>query len=142
MTAADRDGRRRRETWIPRATLVVLPAAWVALAATLPASADRDVTIDVFCTSGNPVVGVWIESRSGGSWFARRGDAGSATSVRYTFKQKFTDAYQARVGCGGNQQQWGLTVVSSYSDRPYRRLACDDADDARAAANGCRDQTA
>jgi hypothetical protein len=127
--------------WIPRAALIALPTAWIVLAATLPVSADRELTIDVFCTSGNPVVGVWIESRSGASWFAQRGDVGSAMVVRYTFRQKFTDLYQARVGCGGNQQQWGLTVVSSFSDRAYRRLACHDTDGTAARTDGCRDQS-
>jgi hypothetical protein len=142
MTGPDRDAKRRLEAWIPRVALVVLPAAWALLAATLPTSAYRDLTVDVFCTSGNPVVGVWIESRSGGSWFAQRGDTGSAAVVRYTFRQKFTDPYQVRVGCGGNQQQWGLTVASSFSNRAYRRLACNDADAAAAKTGGCRDQSA
>ncbi|MFV2022264.1 hypothetical protein [Micromonospora sp. LOL_023] len=130
----------RVEAWISRAALFVLPAAWIVLAATLPTSAERILTIDVFCTSGNPVVGVWIESRSGGSGFAQRSDSGSTAVVRYTFRQRFADAYQAHVGCGGNQQQWGLPVVSSFSDRTYRRLVCVDIDDAIAEAEGCRDR--
>jgi len=141
MNESDPRARRRLDVWIPRVALIALPTAWIVLAATLPASADRELTIDVFCTSGNPVVGVWIESRSGASWFAQRGDAGSATVVRYTFRQNFTDLYQARVGCGGNQQQWGLTVVSSFSDRAYRRLACNDTDATAARNDGCRDQS-
>ncbi|MGI5238558.1 hypothetical protein [Dactylosporangium sp. CA-139066] len=142
MTGPQLSAARRLEAWIPRVALVVLPAVWGVLAATLPTSTDRDLTIDVFCTTGNPVVGVWIESQSGGSGFAQPGEPGTAAVIRYTFRQQFTGRYQARVGCGGNRQQWGLSVSSSFSDRTYRRLACNDADADTARSAGCRDQPA
>ncbi|WP_306210615.1 hypothetical protein [Actinoplanes sp. RD1] len=128
------------EPWVPRVALLVLPAVWIALAVTLPVSAGRNLTVDVVCSSGNPVVGVWIESRSGGSSFARRGDERSAAFTRYTFRQEFSAPYQVRVGCGGDARQWGLPVESADSDRAYRRLLCEDADPVSARTVGCRDQ--
>lgn len=132
--------RRRVGAWVPRIALAVFPATWITLAATLPTAANRDLTIDVSCTSGNPVVAIWIESRSGGSWFAQEGEPGHTKVKRYTYRQKFTEKYQVRVGCGGTQQQWGITVMSSYSDRSYRRLLCDDVNITHTAHDGCRDE--
>ncbi len=144
MTGPDSVSERRRRVnaWLPRIALVVFPAAWIVLAATLPTAANRGLTIDVVCTSGNPVVAIWVESRSGGSWWGQKGEPGRTTVKRYTFVQTFTDQYQVRVGCGGTQQHWGITVVSSYNDRPYRRLVCDDVNITDTTADGCRDQPA
>ncbi|MEV6521517.1 hypothetical protein AB0M43_06255 [Longispora sp. NPDC051575] len=114
------------DTWIPRIALLVLPAVWILLAVTLPAPGSRNLTIDVSCTSGNPVVGVWIESRSGGSGFAERDGSATAGLARFVFRQQFAGPYQARVGCGGTPAQWGRTGGSADNDRAHRRLTCQD----------------
>jgi hypothetical protein len=129
-------------TWIPRIALVVLPVAWAGLAVTLPTKSNRDLTVDVSCASGNPVVAVWIESRPGGSRFARKGESGRSTDTRFTFRQTFTGPYQVRAGCGGTPEQWGVTVWSAYDDRPYRRLACDDLTVVGTRGAGCDDRPA
>ncbi|MFF5084030.1 hypothetical protein ACFY36_43845 [Actinoplanes sp. NPDC000266] len=114
--------------------------AWLGLALTLPESDGRDLTIDVACASGNPVVAVWIESRSGGSDYADPGDPGRTAIKRFTFRQKFSDVYQVRVGCGGSRAQWGITVLSSYDEPPYRRLDCDDVEVTGTRGAGCFDR--
>jgi hypothetical protein len=113
-------------SWIPRIAILVLAALWIILAATLPQATRRDLTVDVSCTSGNPVVAMWIESRSGGSGLAQEGAADRTSIKRYIFRQTFLGSYQVRVGCGGRAEQWGVTVKSSYLDRPYRLITCDD----------------
>ncbi|WP_254897367.1 hypothetical protein [Amycolatopsis sp. Hca4] len=117
----------------------MLVIVWAALAVTLPVAVYRDLTTDVSCTSGNPVVAVWIESSSGGSGFARAGQPGSAAAARYLFRQNFAARYQIRVGCGGSVEQWGITAKSTYSEEPYRRIVCDDVHLDGLLTGNCRD---
>ena len=144
MTDSDAAAARRQSVgrWASRVGLVGLPVLWLVLASTLPRASFRDLTIDVVCTSGNPAVQVWIESRSGGSEFAKPNSLTQATVARFVFVQTFTGPYQVRVGCGGTPQQWGLTVVSTYGDQTYRRLVCHDLGYHDASTTGCVDQSA
>lgn len=126
---------------VPRIALVVLPAAWILLAATMPTATARDLTIDVTCASGNAVVRVWIESSSGGSAFAEPSGPAYAAPQRFVARQHFPGAYQVRAGCGGVHDQWGITALSNYDDQMYRRLVCDDVDVIDPGRVRCRDLT-
>lgn len=114
------------DSWAPYALLALLVAAWIALAAAVPVVNNRQVVIDVSCSSGNPAVGVWVESATGGSWWAERGASSSGPATRYTYTQPFTGEYQVNVGCGGTELHWGVTAKSDSGTSPHRRLVCDD----------------
>ncbi|CCH31942.1 hypothetical protein ABZ816_42050 [Actinosynnema sp. NPDC047251] len=132
--------RRPAVAWLPYLLLAALLSTWVVLAATLPVAGNRQLTIDVSCTSGNPPVGVWVESASGGSWWAEEGRPGPAAATRFTFQQAFTGEYRVDVGCGGTAEHWGVAATSAGGSAPYRRLVCDDENLAGTATGGCRDR--
>ncbi|KOV90228.1 hypothetical protein ADL03_02050 [Nocardia sp. NRRL S-836] len=111
---------------MPYVLLTILVLTWVVLAATAPAAVNRQLTVDVTCTSGNPAVGAWIESSTGGSWWAEKGEPGTSTARRFVFTQVFEGSYRVDVGCGGTEGQWGVPASSADSSAPYRKLACDD----------------
>ena len=114
------------DAWTSYTLLTVLLVAGIVLALTVPTATNRGLTFDIVCTSGNPVVGAWVESASGGSYWAQKGRAGRATAARFVFRQVFTGEYQVNVGCGGTEEQWGVEGQSARSSHPYRRLVCDD----------------
>jgi hypothetical protein len=121
------------------AAVVVLVAGWIVLLGSLPKAAHRTVTLDVVCTSGQPPVAVWIESASGGSGWAQRGEPGTSPVRRFVYQQAFEGPYEARVGCGGTTERWSIETRSAWQANPYRRLTCDDT--ATAPPPGpCRDQ--
>ncbi|MEU0884073.1 hypothetical protein ABZ345_36225 [Lentzea sp. NPDC005914] len=133
-------GAGRFRIWFPRVALVVLPVLWIYLGTTLPIATNREVTVDVSCSSGFPVAAVWIESTSGASWYATESPRGTAPFQRFTFKQRFMATYQIRAGCGGTQQQWGITAVSTYGANQYRRVVCDDVHINSISVESCADR--
>ncbi|MFI9011383.1 hypothetical protein ACIGNX_29510 [Actinosynnema sp. NPDC053489] len=133
---------RRRAGATPYVLLAVLVATWVVLAATVPVTSNRNLTIDVSCASGNPPVGIWVESASGGSWWGEEGEGGSTAVKRFTFRQRFTAEYRVDVGCGGTSGNWGVSAKSANGSAAYRRLVCDDDRLAGTTAAQCRDQAA
>ncbi|GLW91711.1 hypothetical protein [Actinokineospora globicatena] len=126
-------------SWLPHGLLAGLIVIWVALAATVSAANSRQLTIDVSCSSGNPPVGVWVESSTGGSWWADPGEPGTGVARRYVFQQEFSGPYRVNVGCGGTAGAWGISVSSVDAAQPFRRLVCEDR---RTTGGRCEDQPA
>jgi hypothetical protein len=122
------------------AVVAVLVAAWIVLVVTLPKAVHRTLTLDVVCTSGQPPVGVWVESASGGSGWAQRGEGGATVVRRFVYQQEFEGPFEAHVGCGGTTERWGIEARSSQLTSPYRRLTCDDAAAAPPEPAPCRDR--
>src|SRR4051812_9992094 len=122
------------------AVVVALLAGWIVLLVTLPKAAHRTLTLDVVCTSGQPPVGVWIESSSGGSGWAQRGEPAATPARRFVYQQEFTGLYEARVGCGGTTERWGVETRSSQLTSLYRQLTCDDAAAVPPTPGLCRDR--
>lgn len=112
--------------WLPYLLLTALIVTWVVLAMTAPVADNRQLTVDVTCTSGNPAVGAWVESSTGGSWWAENGEPGTSVARRFVFKQAFSGSYRVDVGCGGTRELWGVPASSADGSAPYRRLTCDD----------------
>jgi hypothetical protein len=116
------------------AELSVITALWL----TLPQPHSRSVAGSVRCASGSPVVGVWVEGRSGGSWFAELNWSDPSRSVaRYTYLLPSGGQYQVRVGCGGSSGDWGTTSYSPFVDDARRDFVCDDPSD-RGRSGLCR----
>lgn len=142
MTEPNPEGRRAgAATWVPYVLLTALVTTWVVLAVRVPVTSNRQLTIDVSCASGNPPVGIWVESASGGSWWGEEGRTGSTSATRFTFQQRFTGDYRVDVGCGGTSRNWGISARSTSGSGAYRRLICDD-DRPTGTTAGCRDQPA
>jgi hypothetical protein len=137
VTRPAEGARRRLDRYLSYVVLILLVLAWLVLFTTLPRAADRQLTLDITCRSGNPVVGVWVESATGGSSWAQRGEASRS---RFIFKQPFKGDYQVRAGCGGNAGQWGVEARSAHSDVTYRRLLCDDVEFTPPQPASCRDE--
>ena len=135
-------GWKRFDAWLSFAVLILLIGLWIVLAATVPKATNRSLTFDISCASGNAVVGVWVESASGGSGWAQESDPSESAVKRYTFQQVFNGSYEVRVGCGGNRDNWGIVANSVQGDRPYRRLVCDDVNSTLPLPAHCRDQVA
>ena len=95
---------------------------------TLPKPEPRTVTGSARCSSGAPVVGVWVEGRSGGSWWAddfipKTTDPSTASFVKLL---PHGGQYQVRVGCGGTRADWRTTNYSQYVDEGHHDFICDD----------------
>ncbi len=128
--------------WLPYSLLAALVAIWVLLAVTVPATTSRQLTIDVSCSSGNPPVGVWVESSTGGSWWAIEGEPGAGPARRFVFQQEFNGPYQVNVGCGGTAANWGISASSVEATQPFRYLVCEDRHGTDTSGGRCEDQPA
>ena len=53
---------QRVDVWISYLALTVLIVLGVVLTATVPRTTEGAITLDITCTSGNPVVSVWIDA--------------------------------------------------------------------------------
>ena len=86
---------------------------------------DVEVSGFVECASGEPVVGVWVESASAGSGWAERSEPG-ASRVEYRYTLPVAGRYQLHVGCGGGESDWGSTNFSPFVDGPLNSFICRD----------------
>lgn len=99
----------------------------VSLYLTLPTPVPRDIAGTVHCLSGRPVVRVWVEGFSGGSWYADLSwPSADPAFARYAYRLPSGGQYEVRVGCGGSPGDWFTTNYSGYVDDSYRDFVCDD----------------
>ena len=118
---------RRALRVLPFVALATQICVGVALAATLPVAKPADIGGSVQCSSGRPVVGVWIEGFNGGSQFASiRRDETDPKITDYAYRLPDGGAYQVRVGCGGRPGDWADTVLSSYVGGASHDFVCHD----------------
>jgi hypothetical protein len=127
-----------RERRISSAAVVAVLVLGLGLALTLPQKVDTRLSLEITCSSGAPVVGVWVEAERGGSGFSERPSGGTANTGPYLFNLEFGGAYHVNVGCGGSRQDWKKETSSTRSDQSVRSLACDDTNDHK--PGPCRDQ--
>lgn len=94
---------------------------------TLPSAVPRDIAGTVRCLSGKPVVDVWVEGFSGGSWFAELSwPSTDGSVVSYVYRLPSGGQYEVRVGCGGTRGDWFTTNYSGYVDYDHHDFVCDD----------------
>jgi len=110
--------------------LVAEIGAIAALWTTLPTPEPRTVTGSVRCSSGAAVVGVWVEGRSGGSWWADDFTPLTTNPSTASFVKLLPHGgqYQVRIGCGGTPADWRTTNYSQYVDDGHHDFICDDPD--------------
>lgn len=140
IDGAPLEAKRRADAVLSYVVLSILIVGWAVLVITLPRATNRTLTFDVVCRSGNPVVGMWVESVSGGSYWGQAGEPGAAGFARFTYQHTFDGDYELRVGCGGSAQTWGVEARSTQGAWTYRRIVCDDIDFSPPAPARCRDE--
>ena len=99
------------------------------LTATAPA-ASAAVTLNgtVQCISGEPVVGVWVVSNTGGTGWANFTPAsGLPSKASFSKSVTNTNSYYLSVGCGGNAQTWHTTNYSDTVSGNSKYFSCWDA---------------
>lgn len=104
----------------------LLVALGLILLITVPRVTNERITLEVTCTSGAPVVGLWLEASLGGSGWGEPADSTTPSTKNYGFILPFGGSYEAHVGCGGNRDRWEVNVKSDRRNAPQRRLMCHD----------------
>ncbi|MFI1258674.1 serine/threonine-protein kinase [Streptomyces netropsis] len=83
-------------------------ATVTATATAAPTSDQGVVGGSVSCTSGNLVVGVWVEAERGSGFAFIRLDSAGSSSYQYTLPS--SETYTLHVGCGGTSKEWAVSV--------------------------------
>jgi hypothetical protein len=110
----------------PRPTVAATSAQ-----ATTPTSAGStgsggvEVSGQVACTSGRPVVGVWVQADAG-SGFASRKGLGDGSTSDYWYWLSTPEPYALHVGCGGSPSSWAVAVYSSVVGGTHNSFDCVD----------------
>jgi hypothetical protein len=133
-----REGRPRSRHlahWLGRTAIALaVGAASVVVAGIWPATDAVAVSGSAICTSGRPVVGVWIAAiTAGDSGFAHFypaavGPHGAATeaNARYTYELPHAGPYSVHVGCGGTARLWASSISTRTLVVPSALLFCHD----------------
>ena len=109
---------QRRSTWLSRMAVLLFLVASVSLADVAAANAAGSITVrgTVSCDGGKKVVGVWVNSSSGGSrfatWTAFPGRPDVATYSK-ALSTTLPTKLRIDVGCGGTASQWGSNNKSA-----------------------------
>lgn len=110
---------RRRYVMGAALVLVLMGFVWV-----WPTDSEYDVSGEVMCESGAPVVGVWIVNRDdSGTWARVRPGPDGFVVFNGT---ALGDSHRLNVGCGGTPSQWKAEARSPWSSQNDTRLVCDD----------------
>lgn len=108
-------------------TLACMLALGITLTATVPRTINQAIEVDIRCSSGRSIAGVYISAEVSKSDFAQRTDGDPPEFERFSFSLNFGGAYQVRVGCGGTPNgDWELSAHSTSSEGKFRRIVCDD----------------
>lgn len=89
----------------------------------------KEVTISgiASCTSGSPVVGVYIAEITNVGDFATWDPVAQHPSVAtYHLDIPVGVAYEVHVGCGGTPDRWAVDAKSANSDALARNVVCED----------------
>jgi len=119
---------RPRGALIRRISIGVAAAVVGAYVAAMAWPSDRDVEVsgEVQCASGAPVVGIWIATREeGGSWARVRPGPGGFVVYSGTAGG---EEFRLNVGCGGTPSQWRAEARSPWMTERDARLVCDDSE--------------
>lgn len=92
------------------ATLLVIVVTLLGLEIAGPTAAEAatsSVSGVVVCTTGNPVVGVWVDSSAGGSgWAGWSRQPGAPHVAQYSRAISPGGSVSLHVGCGGEPSRW------------------------------------
>ena len=95
----------------------------------LPVLVPRTVSGEVRCSSGDPVVGVWVRVIIGdqsGNGFAQLGPPSPDRPATLFTREVKGKSYVVHVGCGGTRQNWKMTAYSPTIEVTTSRLVCFD----------------
>ena len=84
----------------------------------------------VRCESGAEVVGIWIDSGTGGSGWADRSVADDGWT-EFSIAVGTPIDYQLHVGCGGTPATWATSYFSDFSSEPGLQFECLDGEGRR-----------
>jgi hypothetical protein len=88
-------------------------------------SGSVEVSGQVACTSGRPVVGVWVQATTGSGFASRKGIGDSSTSD-YWYWLPTSEPYALHVGCGGSPSIWAVAVYSPVVGGTHNSFDCVD----------------
>jgi hypothetical protein len=92
-----------------RAVIVLLLSVLVGAGAVIATTAmtnDHKVSGFLTCSSGHPVVGVWLHGTSASGWAKLENTADGRTE--YSYKLPRGNDYSLHVGCGGTSDKWAV----------------------------------
>ena len=101
-----------------------------------PKSGPFDISGEISCISGQPVVGVWIAAAKGSGYSPWQGQ-GSGSTATFWYTLPATESYSLHVGCGGTGSDWQVATYSGTVTSADNNFACDDVT-GQAAYGTCR----
>ena len=101
------------------------PAPSPATPAPTPSPGPTEVTGQLSCSSGKPVVGVWVQAVTASGWASWQ-SVDNATETDYEFSLPQPQSYSLHVGCGGTGASWGIAVYSPFVLGTHNSFNCDD----------------
>jgi hypothetical protein len=83
------------------------------------------VSGQVSCSSGNAVVGVWVEADKGAGWSPWKG-VGDGANADYWYTLPRSEQYSLHIGCGGSPDSWRVAVETPYVGGTHNSFDCFD----------------
>jgi hypothetical protein len=92
---------------------------------TAAVAASFHITGQIACTSGKPVVGVWVSAVAGSAFAPWRGLGNGATADWWYDLPKSED-YSLHVGCGGSPSSWAVATYTTTVSGGHNSFDCHD----------------
>lgn len=90
---------------------------------------ERVLTGSVMCTSGAPVVGIWVGQERSWLYPGHWADRQTTNGKTYYNSVVSTERYYLHVGCGGTPQNWKLSTTTGFITADRNNFVCQDRDD-------------
>lgn len=116
----------RRDRATSYLLLGLIVAVSIVLLLTFPDRSPSAISGTVTCSSGNAVVGIWVEAHTGASGWADFKPAADRATVRYNYRLRYGGAYVLHIGCGGTSVDWKTSNRTTKTTDAGRDFLCSD----------------